>query len=57
MCFEDRRRRNREELVCECREVRSDRDFDNRNRRNNNRDVELRCRCRECNRRHSNWGW
>lgn len=39
MCFEDRRRRNRAELVCECREVRSDRDWDNRNRRNNNRDV------------------
>jgi len=57
MCFEDRRRRNREELVCECREIRSNRDFDNRNRRNNNRDVELRCCCRESNRRNSNWGW
>ena len=59
MCFEDRRRNNRAELVCECREVRSDRDrdWDNRNRRNNHRDVKLRCCCRESNRRNSNWGW
>lgn len=57
MCFEDRRRRNREELICECREVRFDRDWDNRNRFANNRDVELRCCCRESNRRNFNRGW
>lgn len=48
-CFDDRRRRR--ELICDCREVRSDRDFRDRNR---NREVELRCRCREINRRESN---
>lgn len=55
MCFEDRRRRNRVELVCECREVRSDRD--NRRRWDRRREDDFRCHCRECNRRGSNWGW
>lgn len=57
MCFDDRRRnRNRRiELICECREVRSDRD--NRDRRDRNREVELRCDCRECNRRNSDRRW
>lgn len=57
MCFEDNRRRNRVELICECREVRSNFD-NNRNRFDRRREDERRCcRCRECNRRNSNWRW
>lgn len=60
MCNRNNRRNRRVELICECWEVRSnrdDRDWDNRdcnhnNNRNNNRD-ELRCECRECRRRGS----
>ena len=55
MCFDDRRRNRRIELICACREVRSDRD--NRDRRDRNREVELRCDCRECNRRNSDRRW
>lgn len=52
MCFDNCRRNRRVELICECWEVRDDRD--NRYR---NREVELRCDCRECNRRYSNRRW
>ena len=62
MCSENRNRNRQVELICECREVRSNRDnnrkFDDRDRdRDRNRNVELRCQCRECNRRNSNREW
>lgn len=50
MCFEDNRRNRRVELICECREVRSDRD-------DRHRDDDFRCRCREVNRRRDNFWW
>ena len=59
MCFEDNRRQRRVELICECREVRSNRDNRNHCDRNHdrNREVELRCECRECNRRNFDRRW
>ena len=60
MCFEDRNQNRRVDLICECREVRSDRDFrDNRNDRdrNRNRDNDFRCRCHENNRRRNCFWW
>ena len=51
MCFEDERRGRRVDLICECREVRSDRDNRDRRDRDRNREVELRCQCREFNQR------
>ena len=69
MCFENQNRNRREELICECREVRSDR-IDNRHhcdrdhlsdRHRCNRDRDDRCRCHdECRRRRCNFcnfGW
>lgn len=54
MCFEDQRRRRDVRLVCDCREVRSDRD----NRRDDRRrEDDFRCRCRECNRGQRNFRW
>jgi len=61
MCFDNGRRRDRVELICECREVRFDRD--NRDRRDRDRDDRrdrndrFKCECKECNRRRSNFGW
>lgn len=55
MCFDDRRRRREVDLICECREVRFDRDF--RNRRDFNRNDDFRCRCREINRRRDFFSW
>ncbi len=68
MCFENQNRNRRVELVCKCREVRSDRDFDNRRHCNRdiddrnrfNRDRDDRCRCHENRRRRCNFcnfGW
>lgn len=55
MCFEDNRRNRRVELICECREVRSNRD--DRRRDDRRRDDDFRCRCREVNRRRDNFWW
>ena len=52
MCGSEHRRRRRRELICECREVRSNRD--DRDFRDRNREDEFRCECRECNPERSN---
>ena len=63
MGCEDNRHNRRVELICECREVRSNRDdrFDDRrdDRRDNDRHRrdEFRCNCRRENRRRNNFWW
>ena len=59
MNFEDNRRNRRVELICECREVRSDRDdrCDNRHNHDRHRKDEFKCNCREDNRRRNNFWW
>lgn len=57
MCFEnrDRNQNRRVELVCECREVRSERD--NRDRCERERAEKSKCRCHERRRRCCFFGW
>jgi hypothetical protein len=65
MSFENRNRRRNVELICECREVRSDRfnndrfnnDRFNNDLRDRNRNRDDRCRCKESHRRHCNFGF
>ena len=57
MCFENRNRNRRVELICECREVRSDRDNKHHCDRNRDRDDRLKCHCKESRRKRCNFGW
>jgi len=59
MCFENRNRNRRVELICECREVRSDRDNKHHCDRNRDRDRDDRskCHCKESRRKRCNFGW
>lgn len=57
MCFENQNRNRRVELICECREVRSDRDNKHHCDRNRDRDDRLKCHCKESRRKRCNFGW